>query len=631
MRHLLYAGFALGLIASTPLRAERPVIEILADGRWTKTAEAIPNFGLSSSQVKGRFLIQNASANPVTQIIEVETPWIDSIVMQAEHDNSLQRAGDSIDFQSRSVFHRNPAFILTLAGNESKYIYLTVESRGPIMLPIQIWSPGDFRAKSQVEYALLGIYFGSIFALLIYNVVLFSIGRDLSYFYYCCYLVSVLLSYLLMTGFILQFIKHDSYWLNNEGLMVITNLGFAGMCGFNRRFLESWKLNPGLDAWIKFLSIASAILAVLSFFIPYQLSVRIVNVLLPLVVLSLTINALFAALRGETLARYFLFAWLTLIAGSMAEFATNVGLIAGGIPGQFGIQLGTFVEVLLFSSALGKRIRTLYIERTRANLRLKEISRDLELARQIQQTILPAQPPAIDSGSIASTYLPLQAIGGDFYDFHFEDSRHFGVLIADVTGHGVPAALDSSTVKIAFRNERSNLKSPNVVLENMSRSLRRLLDYRFVSACYMYFDLDRGLVELSSAGHPPPILQRDGVLHTLETEGPLLGLQESPEYHTAAIGIRNGDRIVLYTDGVYEDWPEMDESEDARAWYQAMVAQIQSSSRDFPTAMLEAIRRLRKNSPFSDDVTILSVEIGAIHPETNAPSVAKLSRDQISG
>lgn len=623
MRHLLYAGFAFGLIVSTPLRAERPVIEILDDGHWTKTAEAIPNFGLSSSQIKGRFRIQNTSADPITQIIEVETPWIDSIVMKAEGDDSLQRAGDSIDFKSRSVFHRNPAFILTLAGNESKFIYLTVESRGPILLPIQIWSPGEFRSKSQLEYALLGIYFGSIISLLIYNIVLFSIGRDLSYFYYCCYLVSVLLSYLLMTGFILQFVKHDSYWLNNEGLMVITNLGFAGMCGFNRRFLESWKLNPGLDAWIKFLSIASAVQAILSFFIPYQLSVRIVNVTLPLVVLSLTINALLAALRGETLALYFLFAWLTLIAGSMAEFATNVGLIAGGIPGRFGIQLGTFVEVLLFSSALGKRVRTLYIERTRANLRLKEISRDLELARQIQQTILPAHPPSIDSGSIASAYLPLQAIGGDFYDFHYEDSRHFGVLIADVTGHGVPAALDSSTVKIAFRNERSNFKSPNVVLENMSRSLRRVLEYRFVSACYLYFDLERGLVELSSAGHPPLILQRDGVLHSLNADGPLLGLQESPEYQTAAMAIRDGDRIVLYTDGVYEDWPEMDESEDTRAWYQAIAAQIRSSSQDFPAALLEAIRRLRRDSPFSDDVTILSVDIGTIQSGKSVPSLAK--------
>ncbi|MCE9598873.1 MAG: SpoIIE family protein phosphatase [Spirochaetia bacterium] len=623
MHRLFHLAFAFA-IATTAVQAEPPDIEILQNGQWSLSHASVPNFGLSNSQVKVRFNILNPSSQPVTRIVEVETPWMDSIEMQTEENGPAQRAGDSIDFKTRSVFHRNPAFIVSLEPLETKRIYLTIKSRGPIVLPVSVWAPEEFATKTQIEYGILGFYFGAILSLLIYNLVLFSIGRDLSYFYYCVYLVSVLFSYLLMTGFIMQFWKHDGYWLNNQGLMVLTSIGFAGMCGFNRRFLDSRTVNPRLDSWIKLLAYASVLQAMLSILIPYQLSVRIINVLLPLVIISLTINALLCALRGVTLAGYFLFAWLTLIAGSMVEFATNVGLIPVWLVGRFGIQLGTFVEVILFSAALGKRIRTISIERTRANLRLKEIAHDLELARHIQNGILPAQPPALDSATVASAYLPLRAVGGDFYDFHYEDERHFGVLVADVTGHGIPAALDSSTVKIAFRNERHNMMSPNVLLTNMSRFLKRFLDFRFVSACYLYFDLDLGCVMLGSAGHPAPILHRNGELSTLEADGPLLGLETGDPYATQTFNLREGDRIVIYTDGVYEDWPELDDSEETRARYQAVVGQIKADSANFPLALIEAIRRLRRNHPFSDDVTVLSVDIvSSLTPGVPLPKVGQ--------
>lgn len=101
---------------------------------------------------------------------------------------------------------------------------------------------------------------------------------------------------------------------------------------------------------------------------------------------------------------------------------------------------------------------------------LTTIKKDLETARKIQMRILPDQLPENENLSMVVSYYPLYDVGGDFYDF-FEFNDGLGLVIADVTGHGVSAALDSSTVKIAFRNAKEYNKSPKELIGAMNRFL----------------------------------------------------------------------------------------------------------------------------------------------------------------
>jgi sigma-B regulation protein RsbU (phosphoserine phosphatase) len=201
-------------------------------------------------------------------------------------------------------------------------------------------------------------------------------------------------------------------------------------------------------------------------------------------------------------------------------------------------------------------LSTLGYVATRSTLRrdqqLKEIRNELEVARRIQLSILPGEFPTSTNFQIAARYVPMTSVAGDFYDYIIADDHHVGMLIADVSGHGVPAALIASMVKLAAASQRAVAGDPSQLLSAMNAALLGNTQNQFVTAAYVYLNSELKELRYSAAGHPPLLLVRNGGVREIEENGLMLAVFDSASYSTAIHKLEEGDRIVMYTDGILE-------------------------------------------------------------------------------
>ena len=186
------------------------------------------------------------------------------------------------------------------------------------------------------------------------------------------------------------------------------------------------------------------------------------------------------------------------------------------------------------------------------DLQLNEIQKELELARRIQLSILPTAFPDSPNFRVAARYVPMTSVAGDFYDFIVADENQAGLLIADVSGHGVPAALIASMVKLAATSQRSNAQNPAAVLTGMNVALFGNTQNQFVTAAYVHLDSEKGELRYSAAGHPPMLLLRKGAVTHIEENGLMLAAFDFAQYANAVRELEVGDRLLLYTDGIVE-------------------------------------------------------------------------------
>src|SRR5580765_5458866 len=211
-----------------------------------------------------------------------------------------------------------------------------------------------------------------------------------------------------------------------------------------------------------------------------------------------------------------------------------------------------------FSPAVMKaRVHThLVLRETREKLaqQLLTIQKELETARLIQQSILPETVPHIDGLDIAARYIPMAAVAGDFYDFILVDNERIGILVADVSGHGMPAALIASMLKIALAAQAVHADDPARVLQGLNQALCGKFQHHYVTAAYVFVDMKKRTLTYAGAGHPPLLMWGRGSAEVRDVteNGLFLGKFDFATYSSVEIPISAGDHGLLYTDGISE-------------------------------------------------------------------------------
>lgn len=185
---------------------------------------------------------------------------------------------------------------------------------------------------------------------------------------------------------------------------------------------------------------------------------------------------------------------------------------------------------------------------------LVAINSELELARQVQQSILPQGLPKVKGLEIAARYLPMSSVAGDFYDFLPLDEKHIGILIADVSGHGLAAALIASMLQTALAAQSPIASDPAQVLSRLNQAFYGKFQNHYVTAIYLFVDLERGTVIYAGSAHQPLLLLRakTGKAAEYTENGFMLGPFSDSTYSAMTFSMEEGDKIVLITDGVVE-------------------------------------------------------------------------------
>jgi sigma-B regulation protein RsbU (phosphoserine phosphatase) len=252
----------------------------------------------------------------------------------------------------------------------------------------------------------------------------------------------------------------------------------------------------------------------------------------------------------------------------------------------------------------------------RINKRLQDayqrLDDELELASRIQESFLPQRLPEVPQVRFVVQYRPCGRVGGDFYDVFRLDERHFGLYIADVVGHGVPASLLTIFIKKGIRAKEISgndyrLIPPGEVLDRLNADLieQKLSDQPFITMVYVLFNYADGTFQFARSGHPYPLyLPHDGPPQLLQIDGTLLGIFETT-YPARTIPLRPGDKMLLYTDGLdaasYADQPPG----------VASLLACAAAHRDLPLGeLVETMSaELLNGAKLEDDLTLLGLEM----------------------
>jgi serine phosphatase RsbU (regulator of sigma subunit) len=211
-------------------------------------------------------------------------------------------------------------------------------------------------------------------------------------------------------------------------------------------------------------------------------------------------------------------------------------------------------ELTKVNRSLQDETMRLKAARDELDLKNKKITEELALAGVIQNSLLPRHFPADVPLNFSHKYIPHEYIGGDFFDILQVDERHLGILIADVSGHGVSSALITTMLKSVFLHDARGCLSPARVLKKLNVEFTQAIrTEHYITAFYSIIDTERLTMKFANAGHPRQILVRgNGDAELIGANGFFLGMFEPTEYEERSVDLQPGDRLINYTDGIIE-------------------------------------------------------------------------------
>jgi sigma-B regulation protein RsbU (phosphoserine phosphatase) len=343
-----------------------------------------------------------------------------------------------------------------------------------------------------------------------------------------------------------------------------------------------------------------------------------------------------------------LFLILLFVARSVTRPVTRLSLaarkIADGDMGQRLDERSNITEVRDLSLSFEKMVRDLRMrmEELRNTTTLKQrMEGELNAARRIQMSMLPREWrdrsdwPQHASVALHAIIQPAREVGGDVYDYRFLDDHRLSILIGDVSGKGVPAALFMAMTQTLFQAHASAERTVSTIMARVNDALcAEAHTGMFVTLLYAMLDVSTGAMEVCNAGHPPPYrVGGDGKLEALHSErNPALGLVRGFQFTTGAFHLEKGDRIFFYTDGVTEALNSVNELYGPERLETLLTVERQRDVESLAKAVISDVQNHSRTRDASDDITVVVVDFTAGQGNTAAgkcpPSVPNESPPQ---
>jgi serine phosphatase RsbU (regulator of sigma subunit) len=249
-------------------------------------------------------------------------------------------------------------------------------------------------------------------------------------------------------------------------------------------------------------------------------------------------------------------------------------------------------------------------------LRAKELDKQLALARSVQQELLPKGCPACTGLDFVAECLPAWEVGGDYYDIFPTGQGSVMLVLGDVCGKGLPAALLMGLVHGAVRGAARSSASDLAALARQLNELlcQRTAGQRFVSLFWASCDPARNVLEYVNAGHLPPLLVRNGAVERLGEGGPVLGLLPQAPYQQAAVPLHPGDLLVVYSDGLIEAVNARGDEFGEERLEAVVQAHQHRPVAEVRTAIVASARAFTGPTPLPDDLTLLVARVTAPSP-----------------
>jgi sigma-B regulation protein RsbU (phosphoserine phosphatase) len=243
----------------------------------------------------------------------------------------------------------------------------------------------------------------------------------------------------------------------------------------------------------------------------------------------------------------------------------------------------------------------------------KMLEHELAIAEELQANLLPRKVPQIPGYDVSAYYRPSREVGGDYYDFIEIDPDHLGILVADVSGKGIPGSIVMTETRALVKSEAVRTLSPAETLIRVNRVLYNDIKRgMFVTVFYMILSLQKAVLSVVSAGHNPMVLWRkaSNTCHLVNPNGLALGIDKGPLFEKTLkeqkIQLFKGDRFTLYTDGVIEAMNDRHEQFGQNRFYLRVKQLADKSSSEFLSLLVQEVEAHQGSAPQHDDITVVT-------------------------
>lgn len=301
----------------------------------------------------------------------------------------------------------------------------------------------------------------------------------------------------------------------------------------------------------------------------------------------------------------------SLLAGFLAAMGPvcainlyNAGLVTHPLWEPVGVAVVYILAMAVHYMRTARERRALALEKER-------IAAELSLATRIQLSALPKEFPKREKFHVYASMTPAKEVGGDFYDFFMMDEDHLGLVIADASGKGVPAALFMMVSSALIRNAAVGEYSPAKVLTTVNHQLcTRNPEEMFVTVWMGVLEVSTGRLTAANAGHEYPILKRPGMSFELfkDRHGLVLGAMDGVRYREYEIQMEPGTKLFVYTDGLSEATNGSTVQFGTDRTIDALRGREDGSPEELVRAVLDAVEAFVADAPQFDDLTMLCVE-----------------------
>jgi sigma-B regulation protein RsbU (phosphoserine phosphatase) len=237
--------------------------------------------------------------------------------------------------------------------------------------------------------------------------------------------------------------------------------------------------------------------------------------------------------------------------------------------------------------------------------------RELAMAQKIQSSLVPKIFPETKLLQFSSKYMPMEALGGDLYDVYQISDKVFAVMILDVCGHGVPAALITTMAKMSFTTNSKKYSTPSEIVSHVNLELAEILEGsgNFLTAFYAIIDIENKIISYTNAGHNTIyILHENKTISCLPNNSPVIGVIKDLDFLQCNESLSSGDRIILYTDGLIETRNPTGAMFDTPRLLEIIEKNSKVDIHTFVTQLCDCLKSFQELAPVTDDVALLVID-----------------------
>jgi signal transduction histidine kinase/CheY-like chemotaxis protein len=348
---------------------------------------AVLNAGYSTSaywlKLDLRYEPIDATSQRRSWLLELAYPPMDHIELyEADPTGTFrltQKTGDALPYSTRLIKQNSYVFELPFFAGEQKTLYLRVQSQGSVQVPLTLWSTAAYLQAQPARLYVLGMIYGILLGMLVYNLFIFVSVRDRSYLFYILYIASFGLYQLSVNGAAVQFLWPESPWWANAATPFLIGAAALFGCQFARSFLQTAEHSRWVDRLLMALMACGLAVMVLALASSYGLALRLATLLALAFTVVIFSAGILAWYRGLRQARYFIIAWSAFLLGGIINTLMVLGHLPNVFLTMYASQLGCALEVMLLSLALADRINTMRDQQSRTlevlNLQLANSNR----------------------------------------------------------------------------------------------------------------------------------------------------------------------------------------------------------------------------------------------------------------